>query len=141
MPAKDTTFSSLSPAYEAYRVTANNVDYLVLLRTKTQSARKGLEYQLLSVKGHSIGYNAGFIRESNRSGVNVDIVFDRDFKFNGFPARQYRIVSDEGPGVLRFYATDRCIYTLQVLGATDKDPQVMSFFDSFRLRRGRAKGR
>lgn len=141
MPDKDKTFSSTYPAYEAYRVTANNVEYLVLLRTKNQSARKGPEYQLLSVKGHSIGYNAGFIKESNRNGVNVDIIFDGDFKLNGFPARQYRIVSDAGPGVLRFYATDRCTYTLQVLGATDKDPQVKGFFDSFRLRRGRAKYR
>ena len=134
-PDKDRTFSS---TYEAYRVTANNVDYLVLLRNKRQSARKGYEYQLLSVKGHSIGYNAGFIRESKRDGVNVDIIFDRDFKLSGFPARQYRIVSNAGPGVLRFYATDRCTYTLQVLGATDKDHQVKAFFDSFKLRRGDA---
>lgn len=141
MPEKDRAFSTASPAFEGYRVTANNVEYLVFLRTKSQSAGKGYEYQLLSVKGHSIGYNAGFIRESNRNGVKADIIFDRDFKLNGFPARQFRIVSDDGPGVLRFYATDRCTYTLQVMGATDKDPQVKGFFDSFRLRRGRARDR
>lgn len=141
MPDKDKAFSSMSPAFEAYRVTANSVEYLVFLRTKSQSARKGYEYQLLSVKGHSIGYNAGLIRESKRNGVNVDIVFDRDFKLNGFPARQFRVVSDDGPGVLRFYATDRCTYTLQVMGATDKDPQVKNFFDSFRLRRSRSNNR
>jgi len=141
VPAKDKTFSATSPAFEAYRVTVNNVEYLVFLRTKSQAARKGYEYQLLSVKGHSIGYNAGFIKESNRNGVNVDIIFERDFRLNGFPARQFRIVSDDGPGVLRFYATDRCTYTLQVMGATEKDPQVKGFFDSFRLRRGRAKDR
>ena len=138
MPGKPDKDRPFAPMYEAYRVTANNLDYLVLLRPKSQSARKGYEYQLLSVKGHSIGYNAGFIRESNRNGDNVDIILDRDFKLNGFPARQYRIVSNAGPGVVRFYATDRCTYTLQVLGATDKDYQVTAFFDSFRLRRGRA---
>ncbi len=141
VPAKDKAFSSTSPAFEAYRVTANNVEFLVFLRTKSRSAGKGYDYQLLSVKGHSIGYNAGFIRESKRNGVNADIVFDRAFKLNGFPARQFRIISDDGPGVLRFYATDSCTYTLQVLGATEKDPQVKSFFDSFRLSRARAKYR
>ena len=138
MPGKPDKDRIFPPTYEAYHVTANNVDYLVLLRAKSRSAGKGYEYQLLSVKGHSIGYNAGFIRESNRDGVNIDIILDRDFKLNGFPARQYRIVSNAGPGVVRFYATDRCTYTLQVRGATDKDHQVKAFFDSFRLRRGPA---
>ena len=136
MPGKPDKDRSL-PAYEAYRVTKDDVEYLVLLRDKRQSARNGYEYQLLSLKGHSIGYNAGFTQESNRNGVKVDITLERDFKLNGFPARQYRIVSDAGPGIVRFYATDRCTYTLQVLGATAKDPQVIAFFNSFKLRRGR----
>ena len=140
MPGRHDKDTALS-GYEAYRVTKDDVEYLVLLRDKRQSARNGHEYQLLSLKGHSIGYNAGFIQESNRNGVKVNIILERDFKHNGFPARQYRIVSDAGPGVLRFYATDRCTYTLQVLGATAKDPQVISFFDSFKLRRGRAQNR
>ena len=140
-PDNDRNFSPASPSYDAYRVTVNNTHYLVLLRTKNPSARKGYEYQVLSVKGHSIGYNAGFIQESNRSGVNVDIVLDRDFRLNGFPGRQYRILSNAEPGVLRFYATDRFIYTLQVLGATEKDPPVKEFFDSFRLRRRQASAR
>ena len=141
MPGKpdiDKNFSSVSPAFDAYRVTANDIQYLVFLLTKNPSARKGYEHQVLSMKGHSIGYNAGFIRESNRSGVSAEIVLDRDLKLNGFPGRQYRIISKAEPGVLRFYATDRFIYTLQVLGATEKDPPVKEFFDSFKLRRRRA---
>jgi hypothetical protein len=137
-PETDKNFSTLSPAFDAYRVTVNDIQYLVFLVTKHPSARKGYEYQVLSVKGHSIGYNAGFIQESNRSGVKVDIVLDRDFRLSGFPARQFRILSNAEPGVLRFYATDHFIYTLQVLGATEKDPPVKKFFDSFRLRRRRA---
>jgi hypothetical protein len=137
-PENDRAFSSASPYFDAYRVTANNVDYLVFLTTKKPSARKGYEYQVLSVKGHSIGYNAGFIQKSNRSGISVEIVLDRDLRLNGFPGRQYRILSKAEPGVLRFYATDRFIYTLQVLGATEKDLSVKEFFDSFKLRRRRA---
>lgn len=137
-PENDKNFSSASPYFDAYRVTANNVTYLVFLTTKKPSARKGYEYQVLSMKGHSIGYNAGFIRESNKSGVSVDIVLDRELRLNGFPGRQYQILSKAEPGVLRFYATDRFIYTLQVLAATEKDPPVKEFFDSFKLRRRRA---
>jgi hypothetical protein len=46
---------------------------------------------------------------------------------------QFRIASTDRPGVLRFYVTDRFIYTLRVLGATESDPAVKAFFDSFKF--------
>lgn len=134
-PEYDKQFSDVYAAYDGYRVIKNDVHYLVLLKSLRKSERTGYEYQLLSLKGHTIGYNAGFIKESNRKGENVDIVLDRDFRLNGFPARQYRIVSNALTGVLRFYSTDRFVYTLQVLGATSQDVDVKQFFDSFKLRR------
>lgn len=136
-PEQDKQFSATYPSYHAYRVTVNDIYYFVLLKTKDVSARKGYEYQLLSLKGHSIGYNAGFTQESNRKGISVSMVLDRDLKLNGFPGRQYRIVSSTDPGVVRFYSTDRFVYTLQVLGATERDQPVKDFFNSVKLRRGR----
>jgi hypothetical protein len=130
------SISRLSPAYDGYRVTANGVYFLVLVReTKSKYSKYEYEHKVLLLKGHSIGYNAGFIQEHKKSGVNVDITFDRDLNLNGFPGRQYRIVSEKESGILRFYATDRYIYTLQVLGSTEGDDTVRKFFDSLKLKR------
>ncbi|MGH9906474.1 MAG: hypothetical protein ACRD8U_12940 [Pyrinomonadaceae bacterium] len=136
-PEYNKQFAESLPNYHAYRVNVNNIDYFFLLMVRNASVRKGYEHQLLSLKGHSIGYNAGFIQESNQNGIKVNITLDRDLKLNGFPGRQYRIVSGTEPGGVRFYVTDRFIYTLQVLGASETDDRVKEFFGSFTPRQRR----
>jgi hypothetical protein len=132
-PEYDREFAQTYPNYHAYRVNVGDVHYFILLIVRNSSARKGYEYQALTLKGHSIGYNAGLKRASERDGISVDVTFDRELRLNGFPGRQFRIVSSDGPGLIRFYSTDRCLYTLQVRGATEQDRAVKAFFDSFKL--------
>lgn len=132
-PEYDRQVAQTYPNYHAYRVNVGDVHYFILLMVRNPSVRKGYEHQAWALKGHSIGYNAGFKRESERDGISVDVTFDRELRLNGFPGRQFRIVSSDGPGVIRFYATDHSLYTLQVRGATEEDRAVKAFFDSFRL--------
>ena len=144
MPAKpqyDREFNRTSPGYHPYRVTVNGVHYFFLLMERNPNVRKGYENQAWALKGHTIGYNAGFTRESERDGIRVEINRDRDLRLNGFPGMQFRIVSSAGPGVLRFYVTDHFIYTLQVRGVTEEDRTAKAFFDSFRLGRRPTKAR
>ena len=136
-PEYDEQLAQTHPSYHAYRVTTGGVHYFILLMGRRASVRKGYEHQTWALKGHSIGYIAGFKRESEQDGIRVDLTFDRDLKLNGFPGKQFRIVSSDGPGVVRFYATDRFLYTLQVRGATEEDRAVKGFFESFRIVRQR----
>ena len=134
-PEYDKETNQTHSNYHPYRVSVADVHYFFLLMVRNPSVRKGYEHQALVLKGHSIGYNAGFKRESEMDGISVDVTRDRELRLNGFPGTQFRIVSSEGPGVVRFYVTDRFIYTLQVRGATEEDRAVKAFFDSFTLRR------
>ena len=136
MPGKpefDKQFAQANPGYHPYDVTVNNIQYFFLLMTRNRSVRKGYEHQLWTLKGHSIGYNAGFQLAAEKEGISLDITRDRELELNGFPGMQFRIVSSDRAGVLRFYVTDRFIYTLRVLGATESDPAVKAFFDSFKF--------
>lgn len=133
-PEYDKKFAQALPGYHPYDVTVNNIQYFFLLMVRNRSVRKGYEHQLWTLKAHSIGYNAGFKLAAEKDGTLVEIAQDRELELNGFPGLQFRIVSsDRQPGVLRFYVTDRFIYTLRVLGATESDPAVKAFFDSFKF--------
>ena len=132
-PEYDKQFAQSLPGYHPYDVTVNNIQYFFLLMVRNRSVRKGYEHQVWTLKGHSIGYNAGFQMASEKEGITVDIIRDRELELNGFPGMQFRIVSKDRPGVLRFYVTDRFIYTLRVLGATESDPAVKTFFDSLKF--------
>lgn len=144
MPAKpqyDREFNRTSPSYHPYRVTVSGVHYFFLLMDRNPTVRQGYEHQAWALKGHSIGYNAGLRRELEKDGISVEVNHDRDLRLNGFPGMQFRIVSSVGPGVLRFYVTDRFIYTLQVRGATEEDQAVKAYFGSFRIVRRPTRAR
>ena len=140
-PEYDKEFNRAYPSYHPYRVTVGGVHYFFLLMERNSTVRKGYEHQAWALKGHSIGYNAGFKREMAKDGISVEVERDRDLRLNGFPGMQFRIVSSAGPGVLRFYVTDRFIYTLQVRRATEQDRAAKTFFDSFKLGRPLTRAR
>lgn len=140
-PEYDKEFNRAYPSYHPYRVTVDGLHYFFLLMERNSTVRKGYEHQAWALKGHSIGYNAGFKRELEKDGISVDFERDRDLRINGFPGMQFRIVSSAGPGVVRFYVTDRFIYTLQVRGTTEQDRAVKTFFESFTLGRPRTRAR
>jgi hypothetical protein len=121
-------------AYDAYRVTAGGVEYLLLIRA-VRASRDSHAYRGLSLKGHALGYTSGLVEELAKRGVKVDVTFDRELGLGGFPGRQYSVSSNEGGGVIRFYVTSRHIYTLQALGAPDQDATVEEFLNTFRIGR------
>jgi hypothetical protein len=131
-PAHDRT--SPGPVSDLYRVTAQGVEYRLLIRT-VRAARGSQARREASLKGHALAYTGALVEESAKRGVKVEATFDRDVGLGGFPGQQYRVSSNEGGGVIRFYVTSRHIYTLQALGATERDARVAEFLTSFRIRR------
>ncbi len=96
-PDHESLAPDVSPAYDAYRLSARDVDYLLLIRS-LDVRRDPKSLRELSLKGHAIGYTSGLIDEDIKQGIKISVVFDRDLSLNGFPGKQYRIISKECTG-------------------------------------------
>src|SRR4030095_4114257 len=91
-PEYDKEFNQTYPNYYPYRVSVGDVHFFFLLIGRNPTVRKGYEHQAWVLKGHSIGYNSGFMREAEKDGIRVEMIRDRGLGLNGFPGVQFRIV-------------------------------------------------
>jgi TonB family protein len=74
---------------------------------------------------------------ASRYATSIEFISARDVTVDDFPGERYKIKFRELDGVLDFYATNKRVYILEVVGADENSPQVKRFLDSFSIGDGK----
>lgn len=139
----------VKPEVETQRVPLLGNTYRMRLYTSTDEAT-GLLYMVVMQEYPSLtgvltpaarlekfmeGFKKGLGESLAKAvGGRFDLVLDRELSLGGKPGRQDKLTVAETRGLVRAYDAGRRVYLLMVLGADEKNSDVVRFFDSLELK-------
>ncbi|HEV2827071.1 MAG TPA: hypothetical protein VGW76_05660 [Pyrinomonadaceae bacterium] len=139
----------VKPQVETQRVPVMGNTYLLRLYTGIDDAN-GLLYMVVMQEYDSVtgvltpavrleSFMNGFKKGLGESlatavGGKFDLVLARELTLAGKPGRQYRLTVGESRGLVRAFDAGRRVYLLMILGAEEKNPAAVTFFDSFAIK-------
>ena len=80
------------------------------------------------------GFKEGLNKSFGNANTKVDVQPDRDVDMKGHLGRQFKLSFAETRGLVRAFDASPRVYVLLIMGADEKNANVVRFFESFEIR-------